>query len=104
MSASRTLGRYDIGDLVRMRATFVSTDLLTPADPSTIFLRLLLPDNTVACWAFSGGSVARAGVGAYFLDYTPTVYGDHYFNFTGTGGVQAADEWHFEVRHSRFVL
>jgi hypothetical protein len=99
-----SLGLYDIGDLVRLRATFVSTDMVTPADPSTIVFRILSPATTVACYAFGTGSITRATVGAYYKDITPDVYGDWAYNVLGTGGVQAVSEWSFQVRHSRFVL
>jgi hypothetical protein len=96
----------DIGDIVRLRATFVSTDYTTTADPSTVFFNVLYPDNSVGCWSFNtaGGSVVRAATGAYFKDLTASVYGIHPFKALGTGGVQAVDESYFEVRHSRFVL
>jgi hypothetical protein len=99
-----SLGLYDIGDLVRLRATFVSTDLVTPADPSTIIFRILSPATSVACYSFVGGSITRATIGAYYKDITPDVYGDWAYNALGTGGVQAVSEWSFQVRHSRFVL
>jgi hypothetical protein len=99
VAATQTLGRY-----VRTVATFVSTDLITPADPSTIIWRILHPESGVACYSFAGGSITRSGTGAYYKDITPDVYGDWAYNALGTGGVQAVDEWHFEVKHSRFVL
>jgi hypothetical protein len=101
-----SLGIYDIGDLVRLRATFVSTDMVTPADPSTIVFRTLSPASGVACYGFgsANASITRATVGAYYKDITPDVYGDWAYNALGTGGVQAVSEWSFQVRHSRFVL
>lgn len=96
---------YDIGDLVRIRATFVSTDLVTPADPSTIIFRTLNPLTGVACFSFvaAGASITRAGVGAYYKDITPNAQGQWAYNALATGGVQAAAESSFNVQHSAFI-
>ena len=98
------IGNYDIGDLIRMRATFVSTDLSTPADPSTMIFRLIYPDNSVSTYKFGTASVTRAGVGAYYTDVTASVYGPHAYSALATGGVQTVEEWQFNVRHSKFVI
>lgn len=106
MAAS--LGRYDIGDLVRLRATYVSTDLVTAADPSTITFLTLNGAGSVASYQFvgavGGGSITRAGVGAYYKDITADVYGTWTYRAIGTGGVQAAEEWQFSVDQSKFGL
>jgi hypothetical protein len=100
-----SIGLYDVGDMIRLRATFVSTDLITPADPSTMIFRIQSPATAVACYAFGvvAASVARAGVGAYYKDITPDVYGQWVYNALATGGVQAVDEWTFTVKHSAFI-
>jgi hypothetical protein len=106
MAAS--LGRYDIGDLVRLRATYVSTDLVTPADPSTITFLTLSGAGTVASYQFTGGagggSITRVAAGAYYKDVTVDVYGTWTYRAIGTGGVQAAEEWQFSVDQSKFSL
>lgn len=96
---------YDIGDLVRLRATFVSTDLITPADPSTIIFRTLSPAAGVACFSFvvAAASITRAGVGAYYKDITPNVVGQWAYNALATGGVQAVEESTFNVQRSAFI-
>ena len=96
---------YNIGDLVRLRATFVSTDLITAADPSTIIFRTLSPVAGVACFSFvaAGASITRAGVGAYYKDITPNAEGVWVYNALATGGVQAVEESTFNVQHSAFL-
>lgn len=97
--------QYDVGDLVRLRATFVSTDLVTPADPSTMIFRVLAPNSGVACYAFGvgGASITRAGVGAYYKDITPNAVGNWSYNALATGGVQAVEENTFQVKYSAFL-
>lgn len=96
---------YDVGDLVRLRATFVSTDLVTTADPSTIIFRTLSPNAGIACYAFGvgGASITRAGVGAYYKDITPNAEGQWAYNALATGGVQAVEENTFNVKYSSFI-
>jgi hypothetical protein len=101
-------GRYDIGDLLRLRATYVSTDLVTPADPSTVTFLIMSGAGTIASYQFTGGagggSITRSGAGAYFKDITADVYGNWTYRAIGTGGVQAAEEWQFSVDQSKFSL
>lgn len=96
---------YDIGDLVRLRATFVSTDLVSPADPSTMIFRTLSPLAGVACYSFGAGgaSITRAGVGAYYKDITPNAHGQWAYSALATGGVQAVSESSFNVGWSAFI-
>jgi len=101
--ATPSVARYYVGQLIRMRATYVSSDMVTPADPSSIYFRLIYPTGSVATYQFGTASVTRAGVGAYYADVTATVYGAHTYEGLGTGGVQAVNEWHFEVIHSPFL-
>jgi hypothetical protein len=100
-------GRYDVGDLVRLRATYVSTDLITPADPSTVTFLVMSGAGTVASYqsvAGVGGSITRQAVGAFYKDITVDAYGNWSYRTIGTGGVQAAEEWQFTVDHSTFNL
>lgn len=106
MAAS--LGRYDIGDLVRLRATYVSTDLVTAADPSVVTFLIQNAATAVSSYQFvggaGGGSIARSAAGAYFKDITVDVYGLWTYRAIGTGGVQAAEESQFTVDQSKFSL
>lgn len=100
-----TVSRYDIGDLVQLRATFLGTDGVTPADPSTMVFSTINPFGTIASYSFgaAGASVIRTGAGAYFKEVTVDVPGQWYYRAQGTGGAQAAEEWPFIVNES-FIL
>jgi hypothetical protein len=102
MAAPQGVSRYDVHDLVRFMATFVSTDGLTPADPSTVTFLLKEANGTVGSYQFTGGagggSITRVAAGAYAKDVTLSVSGSTVYRWEGTGGVQAAEEW------SAFVL
>lgn len=94
--------RYDLYDMFRQTATFVSTDLTTAADPSTILFLVKNPLGTVSTYSYgaAGASIVRTGVGAYLRDQTLDVAGSWFYRAQGTGGVQAADEWSLLVDQS----
>lgn len=100
------VSRYDFGDLATLRATFVSTDGVTPADPSYVAFLTLNPFGSVATYVYgaAGASVVRDGVGGYRTDFTIDAVGSWFYRSVGTGGVQAAGEWSFIVDASRFLL
>lgn len=98
---------YEVGALIRLSATFVSTDLVTPADPSTVLVEVVNAWGSIACYAFGAGgaSIARAGVGAYYKDITnDTPGGVVAYRWLGTAGVQAARSWEFVSPPSKFVF
>jgi hypothetical protein len=97
------VSRYDIGDWVRVVATFTSTDGITTADPSTILFLLKNPAGSVATYAFSTGSVQRATVGQYWAEFGIATGGSWFYRWQGTGGVQAAEEFQLVADRS-FIL
>ena len=107
MATPQAVSRYDIHDLVRFIATFVSTDGVTPADPSTVTFLMKDASSIVGSYQFTGGagggSITRVGVGAYAKDLTLSVTGSTFYRWEGTGGVQAAEEWSAFVMPS-FIL
>ena len=106
MSTPSTVGQYDLFDLVRLTATFVSTDLSTLADASTITLHVRSPAGSVATYGYlaAGASIIRDGVGRYWREVTPDMDGEWTYFWRATGGVQANEEWRFNVRRSMFNL
>jgi len=105
VSRPNEISRYDIGDLVRAAATFVSTDGVTPADPSTIDFLILNPAGTVSTYRYlaAAASVVRQATGAYWREFTLDQAGSWFYRCQATGGVQAAEEWSLIVDRS-FIL
>ena len=107
MTRPNSVSRYDLNDLVRFVATFVSTDAVTVADPSTIVFYLKNPLGSVASYVYTGGagggSITRVAAGIYAKDWTLDLVGSWFYRWGGTGGVQANDEWSAIVDRS-FVL
>jgi hypothetical protein len=96
--------QYDIGDFVHTVASFVGTDGVTPATPSTVMFLLMNPSGIVATYQFgvAGASILQVGSAAYARDFTLTQAGSWFYRWEGTGMVQAADEWSVIAARSRF--
>jgi hypothetical protein len=102
---------YRVGDIVTMRATFVSTDHVTLADPSLVFFSVVDGWGHLAgsyTYGQAGASVIRTATGCYFKDFSiphvATAPGQWQYRAEGTGYVQAADEWAFRVEKTVFML
>lgn len=68
----------------------------TPADPSTVTCKVALPDGTE-----STVTASSTLVGLWKATFTPTIDGDHYYRFIGTGPA-SGDGWKkFRVRPER---
>jgi hypothetical protein len=83
---------YDIGDVVELRAAFTDT-ANTPANPSSIALRILAPNGTIYTPTPSNPST---GVYTHLLQ--PDQSGWWAYRFTGTGANAAAEEGRIFVR------
>lgn len=90
---------YTVGQLVRCTATFTDIGGTVTADPNTVTVTvrnaagsLILPTPT------------RVATGAYqaFVDITDH-RGTWAYRFVGTGTLQAAEEFSFEVRRSQVL-
>ena len=84
--------RFDIGDRVRITATF--TDLAgAVADPTTVALTVKAPDGTL-----TSPSNSKDSTGVYHADVNPDASGTWWYRWTGTGALVAAEEGTFSVR------
>jgi hypothetical protein len=81
----------DVLDLLRFVATFVSTDMVTPADPSQVYLLVRDGRGSVASYGFGTASITRSGVGAYYFEQIASFSGEWTFTWVGIGGAQAAE-------------
>jgi hypothetical protein len=97
MATPDSVSRYDVNDLVRFVATFVSTDGITLADASTVTFYLRNPIGSVASYVYTGGagggSIQRLAAGQYAKDTTLDVVGSWFYRWAATGGIQANEEW-----------
>jgi len=91
---------YNIGDLVRISGAF-ATAAGVAIDPTTATLRVKDPAGNVT--VYTGDQLTHDGVGAFHLDFSPTVAGKHAYRWEGTGAAQAVTETYFFVRQSSVI-
>ena len=87
---------YDVGDKVRITATFKNT-AGTDTDPTTIVGKYLDPSGSETI-----ASTTNSATGIYFFDISISAEGTWFFRFTGTGTIEAAGEGRFHARDSKF--
>jgi hypothetical protein len=108
MTTPDRVTRYDLNDLPHFTATFVTTDNVTLADPSMVMFLLKNPSGVTATYTYTGGlgggSITRLGPGQYVKnDVTLDQVGSWFYRWSGTGGIQANEEWSALVDQS-FIL
>ena len=95
---------YDIGDVVRISSTFLSTAGVR-ADPTTVYFAFETPDGTAYSTTYTGaGDIVKASTpstGVYYYDITTTGYGQYEYRFSSTGLITSAAEAYFSVRPRR---
>lgn len=95
-------GRIDIGDVMRLKVIF--KDLAgAVVDPTAVTVQIKLPTDVVLEYTYLiGAEVIKDSTGTYHMDYLITMDGMHYYKWTGTGAVYAAEESQFFVKITQF--
>jgi len=89
---------YDVGTGVRLKGWFTVTG--TYSDPDVIEMYLRKPDGSVNTYTFAAGSVSKETTGKYFVDVFVDSSGQWWYEFFGSGTVNADRESYFEARRS----
>lgn len=90
-----TTNRIDIGDRVRLTATFQDLDEVA-TDPTTVVCTVKAPSGPT-----STPSVTRVAEGEYIADVDVTEAGLWRYRWAGTGDLVAAEEGEFSVVRRR---
>jgi hypothetical protein len=85
---------YDIGDVVRITASFTNVAGVA-ADPTTTALLVMLPDGSEASYATE--ALVHDSIGTFHLDLGIAQSGTYSYRWTGSGTVAAVMEDSFEV-------
>ena len=99
----------DIGDLIRLRSwddvhTLGFTNSAgVAADPTTVTLIVKAPDGTSTSYTYAAAQVLKDSTGKYYYELSPDQSGDWYFEWVGTGAVQAAEPGQFIVRDRKAI-
>ena len=93
---------YDVGDRVRVTATFTDEITGAPMDPSVITLTIRPPrlPSILHQYGNPSSAIVRQALGVYYIDQDITVHGSWYYRWSGSGALVAAEESHFFVRVS----
>lgn len=92
---------YDVGDVVRLDATFTDIDD-EPVDPTTVTFRIREPDGALTAYVYgTDPEVVRSAAGVYHVEWSVTLPGLHRWRFESTGTGQAAEESRFDARASK---
>lgn len=87
---------YDIGDVVRISSEF--TQATVALDPTTVLLKVKLPDGTSVAYTYALAEVTKDSTGHYHRDVAITLAGVYRYRWTSTGTGQASEEQWFDVR------
>ena len=97
------INSYQAGNVVNMTVQFTTTSNSgIPADPTTIKLRVIDPNDIETDYTYSGGALIKTSVGNYSYPLQVLTAGTYNYRFEGLGAVIAAAESSFQVSSSRF--
>ena len=97
------MNSYDVGDLVRLTATFTnSAGVVTDPTAVTCLLKLRYVIGSTATTYTYPANITKDSTGVFHVDVTPTTEGIWDYRWVGTGTVQAAVEGAFNVPNSEF--
>lgn len=91
---------YDIGDIVRLEATFTDTGAAY-LDPTLVTFTVLPPNSTGIEVTSASTDVIHPSTGVYYYDQLATLPGTWNYRSHSTGIGQSAGEGWFTVRHSQ---
>ena len=93
------MNNYDVGDIVRLTATFTNS-AGSNVDPSSLVLRhqIIRPwISNVTSVPYGVGSITKASTGSYFHDLQVNTFGELHYRFVATGDNAAAVEGKLQV-------
>ena len=91
---------YDIGDVVRLTATFTDTGG-SYADPTLVTFSVVDPSGNGSTDTSTGAVVAHPSTGVYTIDVSVDEAGVWQYKVNSTGVVTSAGDSYFRARHSR---
>lgn len=91
---------YDIGDTVRLRATYTDTGG-DPANPTTVTFVYEDPSGNAVTVISGSSSVVNPTVGTFTTDLVPDESGLWEYRSSSTGTIVASEEGYFIVRARR---
>lgn len=96
------MATYDVGDLVRVTGTFTNS-AGEALDPTAVNCKVKDPSGNVVTYVYgTDDELVKTSTGVYYVDVDADEAGDWWARVYSTGTGQAASEYIFSVRLSRF--
>jgi hypothetical protein len=90
------MATYDQGDYIRLTGTW-RNDASVLVDPSTVTLKVQLPNGTTSSYTYASGNVIKDATGTYYYDFLPTSQGNYVYRWEGTGNAIASGQGSFFI-------
>lgn len=90
------MATYDKGDYIRLTGTW-RDDAGVLVDPTTVTLKIHLPDGTTSSYTYASGFVVKDSVGIYHYDFLPNGQGNYVYRWEGTGNAIASGQGAFFI-------
>ena len=81
-------GSHEIATALQITATFSNTQTGEPSDPTDVTLLLQNPAGEIQTMVFPG-NIVKVATGKYAFTFVPTVSGEWFYKWQGTGAVVA---------------
>lgn len=91
---------YDVGDKVRISASFIVNDVMT--DPCAPTIKIKDPSKNIVSASSAVEGWTRNDAGDYHYDVTLDESGIWFYRWSGSQDVVAAAEGHFSARKTEF--
>jgi len=93
------MATYDQGDLVQVTATFTDGNTGAVFNPTNVFLKLCLPDNTEITYQYTvDAEITRVSTGVYRCNIDANQAGKYHYRWYSTGTGQASEPQSFYVK------
>jgi hypothetical protein len=93
---------YVVGSPVLLSGAFYNVSG-TFVDPTTVTVKIRLSGGAVDTYVYvTDPEVVKTSTGCYYILYTPAFAGQYYFQWSGTGTLEALNESGFTVTASNF--
>jgi hypothetical protein len=91
----------NIGQSVRIAVEFQNLSGVY-TDPTATTFKFQTPAGVITTYTHPNANITKPSTGNFYVDLTANQEGLWYWQWAGTGTVQATDEGYFEVRDSPF--
>ena len=94
---------YEIGDLVRVSASFFNSTSGSAVDPTAVYFKYQINSYSASYAYGTDVALVKSSSGIYYVDVNAASSGDYHCLFWSTGTGQGAARIYFQVRSGSVV-